>query len=100
MLHRWKGHIEGWMALAEERIEKGIHLLKYEDLNHHFEETVRNIGKQLQLKISTPVRPGVNDNVIGAGKGVTGTYREYMNRDDEQLINEKIGDTMKRLGYL
>lgn len=99
ILHRWKCHIEGWVKLAEEREEKGIYLLKYEDLNNDFEETVRNIGKYVKLNISTPVRPNVNYNVIGTGKGVIGTHREFMNGEDESFINEKIGDTIKRLGY-
>ncbi len=99
VLHRWQSHVNGWLKLAENNGNKIIPV-RYEDLNLEFEKTVERIGESLGEMKSPPVRPDVDDNVIGSGQGKVDSYKEDMTSEDIEFVISQVGDTMKRLGYL
>lgn len=98
MLRRWEGHVQGWLAAAE--VQPRIAIIRYEDLNARYEETMRRCGQLLGLTPQAFPRPARNVNVIPggpddpAGQGVPPDVEEL-----RRLCRETVGDTMTRLGY-
>jgi hypothetical protein len=102
MLQRWKSHVEGWIEVATEintTYQPGIQLLRYEDLNLHFEDTIKTIADYAQLPLGQINRPDVDDNVIGDGKGKVGSYNDYLSTEDLAFIDTEIGGFMGSIGY-
>ncbi|OQX08253.1 MAG: hypothetical protein BWK80_48380 [Desulfobacteraceae bacterium IS3] len=101
MLHRWKRHAESWtdFAKAQGNTEKVI-LIRYEDLNLKFEETVKDIGERISRPArKIPVRPDLRNNVVMPGKGEVGAHRAFFTREDHEFVRDIAGETMERLGY-
>ena len=98
VLHRWKSHVEGWVGFGEQ-IDSKIILIRYEDLNLDFDDTVRKIGEKIGQMTALPKKPGIEENVVAVGKGEVGRHREYLLPEDYEFISDTIGTTMARLGY-
>ena len=99
VLHRWQSHVQGWMKLFDNN-NKRIFIVKYEQLNLHFEKTVAKINAYLGADKTAFERPGKNQNVIGSGKGQVNTYKDHMTSEDIDFVRSQIGETMDRLGYV
>ena len=99
MLHRWAHHVNGWVSLAEKVSRNHPMLVRYEDLNIKFENTLLEISDYLGKSLTAPEKPALDVNVIGSGKGKINTYKEYLTKADEIFVTDQIGDTMERLGY-
>jgi hypothetical protein len=101
LITRWKNHVEGWLDYSETKKGKDIIIIKYEDLNLNFTETVKNIGEKTGLTPITNInRPDKNVNVIGKGPGKVNTYNQFFTSDDNEFVLKNAGDLMKRLGYI
>ena len=99
VLQRWRTHVKGWIDMAENASDVGIILVRYEELNLNFEETVRKLSEQLKLPHSKINRPDNVTSVIAKGEGLVGGYRNYLDSDDNKFIYSEIGDLMDRLKY-
>jgi hypothetical protein len=99
MLSRWAAHVEGWLAaaLALSRVA----VIRYEDLDARYEETMRRCGRILgQPPPQVLPRPAPNVNVVPGGPDdPTGLGIAPDIEGLRRLCRETIGDTMARLGY-
>jgi len=59
---KWKAHHEGWIRESEKY--NNIHIIRYEDLNDRFDETVQVIAKFLKKPVLKPERPRKDRNVV------------------------------------
>jgi len=99
MVARWRSHVEGWLDLADGNPDRGICVLRYEDLNLEFDETVERIGRVLERDAGEVIKPAVDQNVIGAGQGTVGGHRDHLCDADLAFIAEEAGPLLARLGY-
>jgi len=110
---RWDSHVNFWLYMSN-----GFPLLfvKYEDLWKDTFEEVRKIVGFLDIKVDTVdinraikksdfgelekirARDGVHPKKKGL-RGRPGGWRENLTRRQQDLIWEKFGKTMKKLGY-
>ncbi|HQU41303.1 MAG: hypothetical protein B7Z73_01550 [Planctomycetia bacterium 21-64-5] len=97
LLRRWAAHGEGWLAAAES--QRGIAVVRYEDLDAHFEETMLDLapffGRTPQVLACPPrgvnVVPGGPEDPTGCGPPDIEAL--------ERLCRDEVGATMARLGY-
>ena len=98
MVRLWAAHVEGWLAAA--RTVPGVALVRYEDLDNHFEETVRGLGRVLGRPPHALVRPDRGYNVIPGGpEDPAGLGIPPDTAALERLCRQAVGATMARLGY-
>jgi hypothetical protein len=91
--------VESWQDAASRHPEFPLLMVRYEDLNEHFADTVDRIGDFTGLSRGPLRRPEPTENVVGEGSGGTGGYREYLNSADLAFVADEVGDFMKGLGY-
>jgi len=96
MIHRWRDHVEDWLDLAEQW-PQGITVLRYEDLNLHFDDTVVRFSKKLGFPLATPKKPRKDQNVIGSGKGKVHSFTEHLGDEDQRFIMDVAGATKTRI---
>lgn len=97
---RWVTHVEGWLELARRRTDDGVILVKYEDLNHRYPQTVRDIGEKLRLIPASLTKPSPDRHVVRADLSATVTGRTYeWSEDDKRYFHTVAGALMTRLGY-
>jgi hypothetical protein len=98
LMARWAAHVEGWLAAAE--AVPRVVVVRYEDLDARYEETMRGFAGLLGRPPQALTRPARDVNVIPGGpadptgSGVlrdTGALRS--------LCRVTVGGTMARLGY-
>jgi len=99
LLMRWKNHVAGWLDFAETERGRQMVLIKYEDLNGRFSDTVTRIGHRIGLNDGSPKRPAFTENVIGTGTNSASVQREHLSPADEAFIQCHAGDILKRTGY-
>ena len=100
MLQRWKQHVDGWLNKAEGEYQGRMVLVRYEDLNKNFNQTMMSIAHDIGVGIDAPRRPPKDKNVVVAGKGKTGGFQQHFTPEDHQLVESEVGDTLSRLGYV
>jgi hypothetical protein len=91
-------HVEGWVGFGEQPDNKII-LIRYEDLNLCFDDTVRKMSEKIGQMTASPKKPGIGENVVVVGKGQVGRHREQFLPEDYEFITNTVGITMTRLGY-
>lgn len=98
MLDRWAAHVETWRTAAA--THPRIHLIRYEDLDTHYVETLDRIGDALGLMPLDVSRPARDYNVIPAGP-LDPTASGIAPDTDalRRLCRQTVGETMARLGY-
>jgi hypothetical protein len=96
MVERWRLHVEGWTAAAA---NPAIRVVRYDDLDERFEESVARLAESLGTPIGEPRRPSPSEGVIQRGKGGSGGHRAYFTAADHDFVREAAGATMRRLGY-
>jgi len=98
MLDRWANHVEHWLDAASQ--SANIHVVKYENLEFYFENTVRALGAAIGLEPRRIVRPSRDKNVVAAG---TLNFVPAPGADNREAIADlalaKYPDLMARLGY-
>jgi hypothetical protein len=98
LLQRWAAHVEGWLAAAEGNPRLAV--VRYEDLNSRYEETMQGLASLLGRPPQALSRPAPDDNIIPGGPpdpmgmGVPPDVEGL-----RWLCREEVGETMKRLGY-
>lgn len=97
MVRLWAAHVEGWLAAAQ---QSPITLIRYEDLDAHFEQTMWNLGKVLGRPPMALSRPPRGENIIPGGpEDPTGRGIPPDREALERLCRQVVGPTMARLGY-
>jgi hypothetical protein len=98
LVRLWAAHVEGWLAAA--KANSGITLVRYEDLDTHFERTLRGLGRVLGRPPQALTRPAREEHVIPGGpQDPTGLGVPPDTTALSQFCRETVGDTMARLGY-
>lgn len=98
LLRRWQDHVDGWADMAETPAGQKITMLSFESLNLNFDETVKHIGEQIGCRVTAPVRPEKNVNVVRPSVGQTGRHRDFFTQDEYDFVSDTVGATMTRLG--
>lgn len=98
LLHRWKSHVEGWADMSAASGDQKIIMVRYEDLNLRFDETVERLGQTTGRSVTSPARPDTAGSVINPGQGKVGSFRELFTADDCAFVRDTVGETMNRLG--
>jgi hypothetical protein len=96
LLRRWAAHVEGWRSAAES--QPGIAMVRYEDLNANFDETMRALAPLLRRQPENLTRPPRFD-VMGGGQESPSAGTAIDTAALEQFCREEVGDTMERLRY-
>jgi hypothetical protein len=99
MVHRWVDHVNGWLDLAQ-AWPKGISVVRYEDLNLHFEKTVLGFGNRLGMVADAFRRPEKDRNVIGSGEGKVRAFPDSLSEEDQDFIMSVAGPTKERMDLL
>jgi len=99
ILMRWEDNVKCWALNTDKEIKENIKFIKYEDLNKNYDVTLKEIFGYLGIKLLSNIKPCPSKDVLVPGRGKIGTYRFFLNNEDLNFINEKIGETMKNLGY-
>lgn len=98
MLDRWANHVEHWVA-AKSRA-KNIHIVKYEDLDRRYDDTVTSLGARLGLKPRRIKRPSRDKDCVEGGDIHFAPKPGADNRDAvARLAVSKFPELMSRLGY-
>jgi len=94
---------EKWMK------EKNVLIARYEDLLTNYDEEVRRLVGFLKLDGSRPgvqkvieaYRPGAADGQQGLHfyKGKIGRFRESYSAEEQKVLSEKLGASLKRMRY-
>jgi len=98
LLLRWAAHVEGWLEAAA--TQPRVLVVRYEDLDAHFEEVVQGFAWILGCPPQAIVRPPRGVNVIPGGpddptgQGILPDIEAL-----RHLCRTTVGATMKRLGY-
>jgi hypothetical protein len=98
MMLRWASHVEGWLAAAA--TQPRVVVVRYEDLDTHFAETVHSFARVLGRPPLTLDRPPRDANIIPggpgdpSGRGVAPDVAALRG-----LCRAAVGATMMRLGY-
>jgi Sulfotransferase domain len=95
MLERWANHVGQWTQGAS-----NIHLVKYEDLDGRYEDTINGLGAALDLKPRTLKPPPRGHNVVQQGNINFVPAAGADNRAAVAgLARAKFPELMARLGY-
>lgn len=98
MLQRWAAHADGWLNAADENERVGI--VRYEDLDRNYEQTMRGLAGKLGRAPRTIVRPDKDYNVIPRGPSdPTGELGASHMNELREYCRATVGQTMSRLGY-
>lgn len=98
IIKRWAAHVEGWRRAAETCPR--VHLVRYEDLDTRYEETVQSFATILEATPQSLSRPARDYNVIPRGPDdPMGTGRAPDLESLRKLCREAVPDIMARLGY-
>jgi hypothetical protein len=98
LMARWAAHIEGWLAAAQ--AVPRVVVVRFEDLDASYEQTMRGFAGLLGQPPQTLTRPSRDVNVIPggpadhAGWGIPPDVEAL-----RRLCRETVGGTMARLGY-
>ncbi|ROR34917.1 sulfotransferase domain-containing protein [Inmirania thermothiophila] len=98
MLERWAVHVEGWLDLAA-RHPEGIVVVRYEQLDGRFGETVGMLAGRLGLAPPpAPVRPSREVNVVRdtVGHARTPPYTD----EDRDWAAGRVAATLRRIAAL
>lgn len=77
-IQRWKIHLEGWLKYKDDML-----VLNYEDIINEYQYTKYKIETFIGKKISDNI-PDINDKSLPnflPGKGIVGSYKEFMNQE-------------------
>ena len=97
LVRRWAAHVEGWIAAAE--AHRGVVVIRYEDLDLRFEQTMRALAPLFGRAPQAIVRPQRGVNVVAGGPDDPRHAVAPNVQALEQFCREEAGAAMARLGY-
>jgi hypothetical protein len=98
MLERWANNAEHWVDAA--RRANNIHIVRYEDLAEHFEDTIQRLGRRMGMKPARIAPPSRGENVVAGGALAWSPEQGADNRAAvDQLARAMFPALMDRLGY-
>ncbi|HEX5269507.1 MAG TPA: sulfotransferase domain-containing protein [Gemmataceae bacterium] len=98
LMRRWAAHVESWLAAA--RALPRVVVVRYEDLDQRYGETMRGFAGLLGRPPQALTRPARDFNVIAGGPtDPTGSGVPPDTEALRQLCRQEVGATMARLGY-
>jgi hypothetical protein len=95
VLDRWRAHVDAWTTRGV--AEAGVVPIRYEDLNLDFAATVARLARQLGVACPNPVRPSLTEQIMVAGQGRVGSFRNLIGDKDVAFIRERTQATLSRL---
>ncbi|MEM7209228.1 MAG: sulfotransferase domain-containing protein [Pseudomonadota bacterium] len=90
MLQRWIAHVEGWYVLSQ---KYNIHIVRYDDLNLKFNDTVERIATILQQPITRIEKP----DLTGLLPWTSGMHRDLYSLKDMAYIEKHAGNTINKI---
>jgi hypothetical protein len=97
-MQRWAAHVEGWLEAAT--AEPRVRLVRFQDLDAHFEVVVEGFACVLGHPPRAILRPSPDVNVIRGGpRDPTGQGVPPDVEALRELCRATVGTTMTRLGY-
>ncbi len=90
--------MDGWAHFAECSSSSEIILVRYEDLNLRFDETVRRLGDVIGRTVDTPKRPSKYMNVVAPALDQHDECQPLFSTEDYDFLHTILGGTMQRLG--
>jgi hypothetical protein len=98
MLERWANNVEHWVDAA--RRANNIHIVRYEDLAEHFEDTIRRLGRRMGMEPARIALPSRGENVVAGGTLAWNPEPSADNRAAvDQLARAMFPGLIDRLGY-
>lgn len=98
MLDRWADHVRGWLDAAARSRE--IHVLRYEELDQAYAETLGRLGAALGMEPRALERPSRSENVIVGGDHPFDPPPDWDDRTEvAALALQRHPELMDRLGY-
>jgi hypothetical protein len=98
LLARWAAHVDSWLNAAQSCPRVAV--VRYEDLDQHYAETMHGFAPLLGRPPQALSRPARDVNVIPGGpEDPTGAGIPPDLEKLRRLCRESVGDTMTRLGY-
>lgn len=98
MLERWANHVEQWVDAA--RRANNIHIVRYEDLAQHYDDTITHLGRRLGMTPSRLAPPPRDAAVVQAGRVA---WAPAPGNDNRAAVGElalaMFPALMDRLGY-
>jgi hypothetical protein len=99
MVQRWAAHVDGWLKAAQTLPR--IVIVRYEDLDTRYEETMRSFASYLGREPLAIVRPARDFNVIPGGPTDPTGAGVPLDTEALRLFCEEVAEsTMARLGYV
>lgn len=95
LLNRWIHHVNDWITQAPQ----GICYIRYEDLNHRFEDTIKTIGQHMGMIPKCLKKPTLQDHTVIPWKGKSGNWQKFFTPEDEAYFWEYAGEMMAQVGY-
>lgn len=94
---RWAAHVEGWLSAAADFPR--IVLVRYEDLDVRFDETVRSFAEVLGRKPRAILRPSRDFKVIAGPRNSIALKMSFDREALRSICRQTVGSTMARLDY-
>jgi len=108
----WRIRTELLLSLFENHPSNLCHKVKYEDLRKNTKEELEKIYKFLEIDVpqekldeivSKYSFENIPDSQKGSGKvrrsASPGKWKENFSEEEQKIMNEKMGETLKKLGY-
>jgi hypothetical protein len=95
VLDRWRSHVDAWTTPGV--AEADVVPIRYEDLNLDFAATVARLAARLGVACPNPVRPSPARQVMVAGPGKVGGFRDLIGEEDVAFIRARTQATLSRL---
>ena len=100
MLHRWADHVSGWLEAAEALGPERLRVIRYEELDGDFEDTMTGLAAWAGLEApTTPQRPSRDRNVIGTGQADPTRPALDWSDEDEAFVQDVAGPLLSRMGW-
>ena len=95
MLERWRAHVEGWLDGASDNPK--VTFVRYEDLQDRYDEVLDSIAGKFGWQRANGERPERDVGTVLESK--SGSPSNTYTDADLDYFRERIGPTMRRLGY-
>ena len=97
MLHRWNDHVQGWTSASG--AGSRFMVLRYEDLDEEFENSVHQLGDWLKLPIHSLQRPDRRRGVIHPSEFSAHESQHEFSPETLNFLSSVSGDLLDKLGY-
>jgi Sulfotransferase domain len=95
MIARWREHVGPWLDYAAD--EPRISVVRYEDLAHKFESTIRKLARDLGETVAEIRKPDPRHNVVVPREANANSSRKPLNGEDLAFMRKHAGALLVRL---